>query len=98
MDVLVLVTDDAAFWLQTRSFVQFGPFNVLLGDLWLEFAYLFCNWALTNSAVGNFEFRFRTVFQNIALSFNMGNDLNDMSNNPIVQALRDQFRADLVVA
>lgn len=102
VDVLVLVTDSAAAWLDRMGTVQISVGNttidLALGDLHLQLAYALCNLALANSDVHNLEFRFTTVYQDIPLSPSMWDDVNNMSTDPTVQALRNQYRAHLVTA
>lgn len=99
IDVLSIVTDNAATWLNNNfGSIQIGSLTLNLTNLYLGLGYLTCNIALVNSAVPNKQFRFRTLFANIPLTTIITNDVNGMPNNDNILSWRDDYRADLVIA
>jgi Secretion system C-terminal sorting domain/Metallo-peptidase family M12B Reprolysin-like len=90
IDVLVLITPDAQTYFATMDYwsAAFYPF-------FLEF---FTNTALMNSGITNKQIRIQTAFYNFSFSNNAQDDLNSMVANSGVINLRNQYKADLVVA
>ncbi len=103
IDVLAVITDNALAWLDLNfpilTFELFSQMITLdLRAVFMELSYLNCNIALINSEVPNKRFRFRTILENVPLTTNSLNDVNNLATNDDIMVLRDDFRADLVIA